>query len=64
VPLERIPPQVRVEAINWMRSNGLILPTDNDQAALAKFKRRIEKAYAARMTGGNAAEIDAILRGQ
>jgi hypothetical protein len=63
IPIAQVPPQVRTEAINWLRSNGLVLPNENDAKAMVRFQRRIEKAYAARVIGAGATEIDQILRG-
>ena len=64
VPLAQVDPLFQTEALNWLRSSGLVLrPNATDPDLLKDFSSRIEHAFGARVTGASAAEIQAILRG-
>lgn len=62
VPLAKIPADYTQQALNWMRSEGLIRRDHSDRRALGSVGARIERAYAARLAGATWNEIEEILR--
>lgn len=64
VPIDKVPPQVVTEGLNWLRSIGAIGQGISDREARVKFQRRLERAYGLRLTGASAEEIQRALRGQ
>lgn len=64
VDIKKRDPDWMQEAINWMRSEGLIMPRITDaQVGSLGIAHNIERAYVIRRTGGTRAEIEAALRG-
>lgn len=64
MPIARVPATFRREAISWMRSNGNARWDESETQVMNRFQRRLERAYAARITGATSAEIANILAGK
>jgi len=62
--IQKTSPMFIRDAINWLRSENLVArPELTDRQLEETFTRRIEHAYAARLTGASRKEIEDILRG-
>lgn len=63
VPIESVPPDTQSQAVNYLRSLGRVPAGMDDKRAIARFRDRIQRAYAARLLGGDRQQIETILKG-
>jgi len=64
IPIADVPAGYQTEAANFLRSIGAAPQNAANDAVIRQHQRRIERAYALRVTGGSRQEIEAALRGQ
>ncbi len=60
-PLADIPRADRLQLVNLARAQGKIKPDISDDRAIVMLQKKIEKAYAAALAGGNRAQILSII---
>jgi len=63
VPINKVPKSDRMALVNLARSQGLIKPDITDERATQLLRKKIEKAYAAALQGGDRAAIINVMTG-